>query len=109
MPKLGHAWACRRNACGKSSAAPWPNCARRCRNGSHPFEVSLSMESRTRIVSPDVLRGGAGERTPPGQKLSSKWPVLHYGSVPKVDPGSEDWRLRIFGLVENEYELSYDE
>ena len=67
------------------------------------------MESKTRIVSPDVLRGGPKERTPPGQTLTAKWPVLHYGSVPKVDPKSENWRLRIFGLVENEYELSYDE
>ncbi len=67
------------------------------------------MESKTRIVSPDVLRGGPKERTPPGQVLTAKWPVLHYGSVPKVDPRHEDWRLRIFGMVENEYELSYDE
>jgi len=67
------------------------------------------MEAKTRIVSPDVLRGGPSERTPPGQTLTAKWPVLHYGSVPKVDPKSENWSLRIFGLVENEYELSYDE
>ncbi|HEV8291902.1 MAG TPA: molybdopterin-dependent oxidoreductase, partial [Tepidisphaeraceae bacterium] len=67
------------------------------------------METKSRIVSPDVLRGGPKERTPPGQTLTAKWPVLHYGSVPKVDPKSEDWRLRISGLVENEYELSYDE
>jgi DMSO/TMAO reductase YedYZ molybdopterin-dependent catalytic subunit len=67
------------------------------------------MESTTKIVSPDVLRGGPEERTPPGQTLTAKWPVLHYGSVPKVDPKSENWSLRIFGQVENEYELSYDE
>jgi DMSO/TMAO reductase YedYZ molybdopterin-dependent catalytic subunit len=67
------------------------------------------MESKPRIVSPDVLRGEPKQRTPPGQTLTSKWPVLHYGSVPRVDPTSEDWRLRIFGLVENDFELSYDE
>jgi len=67
------------------------------------------MEAKTRIVSPDVLRGGSKERTPPGQTLTAKWPVLHYGSVPKVDPRSDNWSLRIFGLVENEFELSYDE
>ncbi len=67
------------------------------------------MESKTRFVSPDVLRGGPKERTPPGQTLTAKWPVLHYGSVPKVDPKSEDWTLRIFGLVDNQYELSYDD
>src|SRR5437763_12997565 len=65
--------------------------------------------SRPKIISPDTQRGGPQERTPPGQTLTSKWPVLHYGKVPKVDPQSEDWELRIFGLCENPYELSYKE
>lgn len=64
---------------------------------------------RPRVVSSDRKRGSPAERTPPGQTLTSKWPVLHYGNVPKVDPHSRDWRLKIFGLVENEYELSYQE
>ena len=64
---------------------------------------------RPRIISPDTLRGAMRERIPPGQQLTSKWPVLHYGSVPKVDPRSANWRLRVFGLVDDEYELSYDE
>ncbi|HEY7120546.1 MAG TPA: sulfite oxidase-like oxidoreductase [Tepidisphaeraceae bacterium] len=64
---------------------------------------------RLRIVSPDTLRGSAKDRTPPAQVLTAKWPVLHYGSVPKIDPYRPDWRLRVFGLVEDEYELSYDE
>jgi DMSO/TMAO reductase YedYZ molybdopterin-dependent catalytic subunit len=67
------------------------------------------MPERAKIVSPDVLRGDNVARTPPGQRLSTKWPVLHYGGLPKVDPYSPDWRLRVFGLVENEYELTYDE
>jgi hypothetical protein len=25
-------------------------------------------------------------RLPPGQSLTLKWPVLHYGSVPRFDP-----------------------
>jgi DMSO/TMAO reductase YedYZ molybdopterin-dependent catalytic subunit len=69
----------------------------------------MSTDSRPRIVSPDVLRGSEKQRTPPGQTLTRKWPVLHYGSVPKVDPHSDDWSLRIFGLCENRYELSYKE
>src|SRR5438128_5143353 len=67
------------------------------------------MSDRPRIISPDTQRGDARERTPPGQTLTAKWPVLHYGNVPKVDPMREDWRLRVFGMVENELELSYDE
>jgi DMSO/TMAO reductase YedYZ molybdopterin-dependent catalytic subunit len=64
---------------------------------------------RPRITSPDVLRGDRKTRTPPGQTLTAKWPVLHHGSVPKVEPRDERWKLRIFGLVEQPYELTYDE
>ena len=67
------------------------------------------MPQRPRIVSPDVNRGSPRDRTPPGQTLTAKWPVLHYGGVPKVDPFKENWRLRIFGQVEKEYELTYPE
>ena len=67
------------------------------------------MPDRPRIVSPDTLRGSPKDRTPPGQSLTTKWPVLHYGTVPKVDPHAPDWRLKIFGLCENDVELTYDE
>lgn len=67
------------------------------------------MSTRPKIISPDTQRGNVESRTPPGQTLTSKWPVLHYGNVPKVDPTHEDWNLRIFGLCENPFELSYKE
>jgi DMSO/TMAO reductase YedYZ molybdopterin-dependent catalytic subunit len=38
------------------------------------------------------------DRVPPGQQLTDKWPVLHYGSVPPFDPGN--WSLEVVGLVE---------
>lgn len=44
-------------------------------------------------------------RLPPGQSLTLKWPVLHYGNVPRFDP--EQWRLRCFGLVEAPVELTW--
>ncbi len=61
------------------------------------------------LISPDTTRGDGGptDRTPPGQTLTSKWPVLHYGSVPSINP--QDWSLRVWGLVENPFELSWDE
>jgi DMSO/TMAO reductase YedYZ molybdopterin-dependent catalytic subunit len=71
--------------------------------------MSNDSQERPRIVSPDTLRGGPQERTPPGQKLTSKWPVLHHGKVPQVDPNDAGWRLKIFGLVEEPYELTYEE
>ena len=64
---------------------------------------------RPTIVSADTQRGDPKTRTPPGQTLTAKWPVLHYGTVPKVDPHAADWSLRIFGRCRNEYELTYDE
>lgn len=67
------------------------------------------MSDRPRIVSSDTQRDSTQARTPPGQRLTSKWPVLHYGSVPRIDPYAPDWRLRIFGLVNKPYELTYDE
>ena len=44
---------------------------------------------------------------PPGQSLTLKWPVLHYGSVPRFDP--ESWDLRITGLVESPLTLNWKE
>lgn len=46
-------------------------------------------------------------RIPPHQTQTRDWPVLHHGMVPKVD--LRTWRLRLFGLVEEEAELTYDQ
>jgi DMSO/TMAO reductase YedYZ molybdopterin-dependent catalytic subunit len=55
-----------------------------------------------------VLEAGLDPaRLPPGQYLTYKWPVLHVGSVPVAEP--EDWRLRVWGEVENEVELGLEE
>lgn len=46
-------------------------------------------------------------RLPPGQSLTLKWPVLHYGSVPKFDPAR--WDFRVYGLVESRLRLSWED
>jgi DMSO/TMAO reductase YedYZ molybdopterin-dependent catalytic subunit len=46
-------------------------------------------------------------RLPPGQSLTLKWPVLHYGSVPRFDPARWDFRIR--GLVEQPVRLTWEE
>jgi DMSO/TMAO reductase YedYZ molybdopterin-dependent catalytic subunit len=71
--------------------------------------VSSQLTARPTVTSLDTQRGGTRERTPPGQTLTAKWPVLHYGGVPKVDPYRPDWKLKIFGSCENPYELGYQE
>ena len=39
----------------------------------------------------------AMKRLPPGQSLTQRFPVLHYGSVPRVDLAK--WDFRVFGEV----------
>jgi DMSO/TMAO reductase YedYZ molybdopterin-dependent catalytic subunit len=46
-------------------------------------------------------------RLPPGQYLTEKWPVLHAGSVPKVDLAT--WTLSITGEVERPLMLTWAE
>ena len=46
-------------------------------------------------------------RLPPGQALTQKFPVLHYGPVPSFNPAT--WDLRIFGLVEQERRWTWAE
>ena len=53
------------------------------------------------------LPPGTAERVPPGQYLTEKWPVLHYGSVPRFDP--KTWDFRVFGKVENEVKMDWEE
>jgi DMSO/TMAO reductase YedYZ molybdopterin-dependent catalytic subunit len=44
-------------------------------------------------------------RLPPGQYLTEKWPVLHAGSVPKVDLAT--WTLTVSGEVERPLTLTW--
>ena len=46
-------------------------------------------------------------RLPPGQSLTQKFPVLHYGSVPGFNPAT--WDLRVWGEVEREVRWTWDE
>jgi len=46
-------------------------------------------------------------RLPPGQSLTLKWPVLHYGTIPTFD--AHTWDFRTAGLVENPLLLSWQE
>ncbi len=47
------------------------------------------------------------QRVPPNQRVTSKFPVLHVGSIPKFDP--ENWDFVVEGLVENPVRLTYEE
>ena len=64
----------------------------------------MSETSSPVILSSDVERA---QRLPPGQVLTRKWPILHYGNVPTFDRAR--WTFHIFGLVEKPWQCSYDE
>jgi DMSO/TMAO reductase YedYZ molybdopterin-dependent catalytic subunit len=56
------------------------------------------------VISSDTKRDN---RIPPGQHETTKWPVLHYGSVQKID--TRDWSFKISGLVEEEKEFKFSD
>ena len=52
---------------------------------------------------PDITK----PRLPPGQIVTKKWPVLHYGTVPSVDLST--WRFAVRGAVERPLEIGWEE
>lgn len=46
-------------------------------------------------------------RLPPGQSLTQKFPVLHYGPVPTFDP--TNWDFRVWGEVEQPVRWTWEE
>ena len=70
------------------------------------FENPLKRVERLKKVTrrPDT---DLGSRIPPGQFITDKFPVLHYGAVPEVDLAT--WDFRVFGLVEQNLRLTWDE
>ncbi len=62
----------------------------------------MAHNSRERLQA-----GVSADRVPPGQVVTQKFPVLHYGSVPTIDLAR--WDLRIFGLVEEPLRFTLEE
>lgn len=56
------------------------------------------------IPSPDTRRTN---RLPPGQRCTSKWPVLDASGPPAID--MTEWRLFIRGLVRNQISFTWNE
>jgi DMSO/TMAO reductase YedYZ molybdopterin-dependent catalytic subunit len=53
-------------------------------------------------------RGIDPSRLPPGQYHTDRFPVLHVGEVPDY-PDLSTWTLRVWGLVDREVTLSWDD
>jgi len=68
----------------------------------------MAMPTSDQPALPRVdARTPPASRLPPGQIRTEKWPVLHYSHVPRVR--TETWKFRVHGLVEEPFELSWDE
>ena len=57
----------------------------------------------------DRMPDGAAERVPPGQYVTEKFPVLHYGSVPDYKNLQQSWDFRVWGEIEAPRRFTFDE
>jgi DMSO/TMAO reductase YedYZ molybdopterin-dependent catalytic subunit len=60
-----------------------------------------------RLTGRARLNAAQQARVPPGQYATEKFPVLHYGSVPRIDLAT--WDLRVYGAVDNSFTLTWAE
>jgi DMSO/TMAO reductase YedYZ molybdopterin-dependent catalytic subunit len=65
------------------------------------FDAFKSRHDRTPV--------GKEDRVPPGQYVTEKFPVLHYGSVPSYRDLEHTWDLRVWGEIEAPKTLSFNE
>src|SRR5262249_13326217 len=74
-----------------------------------PLYVRGSTRSRRFIVSgvANEIDPALAARVPPGQRVTTKWPVLTYGRTPRFDPAR--WTFRCFGLVERAVSWTWEE
>jgi DMSO/TMAO reductase YedYZ molybdopterin-dependent catalytic subunit len=62
---------------------------------------------RSKAEAKVVEAGYDPARLPPGQYLTEKWPVLHAGSVPKIDLAT--WDFSVTGEVERDLTLTWEQ
>jgi DMSO/TMAO reductase YedYZ molybdopterin-dependent catalytic subunit len=54
----------------------------------------------------EEARPGEPTPLPPGQRVQTQWPVLHYGPVPRFKP--ERWDLQVYGATVDGAKQSWD-
>jgi len=64
-------------------------------------------ETKNYLLKKSIVMTKEKQRIPPNQRVVSKFPVLHVGSVPKFDP--KTWDFMVEGLVENPLRLTFKE
>lgn len=69
----------------------------------NPFKKVERLKRVTNIPKHD-----GNERVPPGQFVTERFPVLHYGATPRYD-SLEDWDFQVFGLVKEPKTFGWDD
>src|SRR5512134_3299254 len=71
------------------------------------FENPIKRVERLKRVR-NLPGPNSDDRVPPGQFVTEKFPVLHYGSVPTY-ANLDNWDFRVFGLVEEPLRFKWEE
>ena len=69
-------------------------------------EINMSLLGELGTRKELENKAKAEGRLPPGQSLTLKWPVLHYGSIPHFDPAR--WDFQFSGEVEEPKRLTWN-
>ena len=69
--------------------------------------MKLNKADRIKRTRVPVADPALADRLPPGHVLTERFPVLHEGEVPEYN--MDDWTLKIYGRVEQEVTLSYND
>ena len=60
-----------------------------------------------RLFGSKTQDAAVAERVPPGQYVTTKFPVLHYGSVPSTNLTT--WDFKVYGEIDSPFRLTWDE
>ena len=60
-----------------------------------------------RLFGGQTADPAVADRIPPGQYRTEKFPVLHYGSVPRTDLAT--WDFKVYGEVDAPFTLTWDQ
>jgi DMSO/TMAO reductase YedYZ molybdopterin-dependent catalytic subunit len=69
--------------------------------------MKLNKADRIKRTKVPAVDPALAKRLPPGQVLTERFPVLHEGEVPVYDMA--EWTLKIFGKVDKEITLRYED
>jgi DMSO/TMAO reductase YedYZ molybdopterin-dependent catalytic subunit len=85
----------------------------RHRSGARrPYHARIPMRPEAqalyeRLFGNKERDAAVADRIPPGQYRTEKFPVLHYGSVPKIDLAT--WDFKVYGLVDSPFTLTWQQ